>query len=159
EGEVSSVYASTGPNVQLMGVTPGIFPARNWIVREGRALQDSDIEAAHNVCVLGHKLAETVFPFGSGLGQRVKLNGINYRVVGILAPRGGMLGGDQDNFAAVPITGALHRYGRIWWSLSILVQAQDPASYDDTVEQVRGALRALRKTPPGAEDDFEVFSN
>ncbi|MHB9009158.1 MAG: ABC transporter permease, partial [Limisphaerales bacterium] len=31
--------------------------------------------------------------------------------------------------------------------------------YDETVEQVRGILRAVRKVPPGAEDDFEIFSN
>ena len=49
--------------------------------------------------------------------------------------------------------------GRTWRSLSILVQARDQASYEDTVEQVRGILRAIRKVPPGKEDDFEIFSN
>src|SRR6185436_19638497 len=44
-------------------------------------------------------------------------------------------------------------------SLNILVQARDQASYEDTVEQVRGIMRALRKVPPGKEDDFEIFSN
>ena len=44
-------------------------------------------------------------------------------------------------------------------SLTILVQARDAASYDDTVEQVRGILRVARKVPPGAEDDFELYSN
>jgi putative ABC transport system permease protein len=39
------------------------------------------------------------------------------------------------------------------------VQARDAKSYDDTVEQVRGILRAVRKVLPGMEDDFEIFSN
>ncbi|MBC8096215.1 MAG: FtsX-like permease family protein, partial [Akkermansiaceae bacterium] len=65
----------------------------------------------------------------------------------------------QDNFAVVPVTTGLERYGRWSRSLSILVQARDQASYDDTVEQVRGLLRVIRKVPPGAEDDFELFSN
>src|SRR6185369_13066454 len=38
-------------------------------------------------------------------------------------------------------------------------QASGGPTYDDTVEQVRGALRTIRKVPPGDEDDFEVFSN
>src|SRR5213075_2436702 len=44
-------------------------------------------------------------------------------------------------------------------SLAIYVQASGPPAYDDTVEQVRGALRTIRKVPPGVEDDFEIFSN
>src|SRR5256885_5691556 len=46
-----------------------------------------------------------------------------------------------------------------WRSLNILVQARDQASYEETVEQVRGILRVARKVPPGKEDDFEIFSN
>jgi putative ABC transport system permease protein len=158
-GEVSSRYEKSAPEVQLFGSTPGCFAAKNWNVSEGRPLLDSDVETAHDVCVLGASLAKTLFPYGSALGERVKLDGINYSVVGVLAPRGGTLGGDQDNFAVMPLTTGLNRYGRIWRSLSILVQARDQASYDDTVEQVRGILRAVRKVPPGKEDDFEIFSN
>jgi len=158
-GEVSSRYEKSAPDVQLFGSTPGCFAAKNWIVSEGRPLLESDVEAAHDVCVLGASLAKTLFPFGSALGERVKLNGINYSVIGVLEARGGTLGGDQDNFAVMPLTTGLNRYGRMWRSLSILVQARDQASYDDTVEQVRGVLRAARKVPPGKEDDFEIFSN
>jgi putative ABC transport system permease protein len=93
------------------------------------------------------------------LGQRLKINGINYTVVGVLEPKGGTLGGDQDNFAVVPVTTGLNRFGRWNRSLSILVQATDEARYEDTVEEVRGILRVLRKVPPGDEDDFEIFSN
>src|SRR5439155_10155280 len=96
---------------------------------------------------------------GSALGERIKLDGINYTVVGVLQSKGEMLGGNQDNFAVIPITTGLNRYGRSWRSLSILVQARDQAGYDDTVEQVRGVLRAIRKVEPGKEDDFEIFSN
>jgi putative ABC transport system permease protein len=117
------------------------------------------VDNARDVCVLGSGLAKAVFPFGSAMGERLKINGINYTVVGVLEARGASLGGDQDNFAIIPITTALNRYGRWWWSLTLLVQARDAASYEDTVEQVRGILRVARKVPPGAEDDFELFSN
>jgi putative ABC transport system permease protein len=158
-GEVSSRYGKTTLDVQLFGSTPGCFPAKNWLVREGRPLLESDVENAHDVCVLGAGLAKTLFPYGSPLGEKVKLDGINYLVIGALEPRGTALGGDQDNFAVMPLNTGLNRYGRTWRSLSILVQARDQTSYEDTVEQVRGILRATRKVPPGKEDDFEIFSN
>jgi len=157
-GQVETRYKKTAPTVQLFGETPGSFGARNWVLEEGRLLLDMDVDGARDICVLGNGLAKTVFPHGSPVGERLKINGINYLVVGVLEAKGGQLKGDQDNFAIVPVTTGLNRFGR-WRSLSILVQARDQASYDDTVEQVRGALRVIRKVPPGKEDDFEVFSN
>jgi len=158
-GQIESRYKKTAPNVQLFGETPGSFRARNWQLREGRLLLAMDVDGARDVCVLGAGLAKTVFPRASALGERLKINGINYDVVGVLEPKGGSLGGDQDNFAIVPVTTGMNRFGRWNRSLNILVCARNQASYDDTVEQVRGILRVLRKVPPGKEDDFEIFSN
>lgn len=158
-GEVVSKYAKTTPDVRLTGATPGSFPAKNWTVAEGRPLMDPDVEGSHDVCVLGAKLAKTLFPFGSALGERVKFSGINYTVVGVLEPKGASMGGNQDNFGVIPITTGLNRYGRFWRSLAILVQAESQETFADTQEQVRGLLRTIRKVPPGKEDDFEMFSN
>jgi len=158
-GQVETRYKKTAPTVQLFGETPGSFPARNWMLHEGRLLLDQDVDGTRDVCVLGSSLATNVFPFGSPIGERLKINGINYTVIGTLEPKGGQLGGNQDNFAIVPVTTGLNRFGRWNRSLNLLVQARDRASYDDTVEQVRGILRVARKVPPGQEDDFEIFSN
>jgi putative ABC transport system permease protein len=117
------------------------------------------VDSSRDVVVLGYNLATNVFPFGSGVGERLKINGINYTVIGVLEPKGGSLGGNQDNFAVVPVTTGLNRFGRWNRSLNFIVQARDQASYEDTVEQVRGILRVVRKVPPGKEDDFEIFSN
>jgi putative ABC transport system permease protein len=158
-GQIETRYKKTAPNVQLFGETPGSFPARNWSLQDGRLILDMDVDGARDVCVLGSSLAKSVFPHSSAVGERLKINGINYTVIGVLEPKGGQLKGDQDNFAVVPITAGLNRFGRWRRSLSILVQARDQASYDDTVEQVRGVLRVARKVLPGNEDDFEIFSN
>ena len=158
-GEATSRYGKTPPGVQLLGETPGSFPAMNWVVQEGRALLETDVDSARDVCVLGSGLMKTLFPFGSAVGDRVKFSGINYTVVGVLEPKGTMLGSGQDNFAVIPLSTGLNRFGRYWRSVSILVQARDKEAYDDTVEQVRGSLRTIRKVEPGKEDDFEIFSN
>jgi putative ABC transport system permease protein len=158
-GVVETRYKKTAPTVQLLGETPGSFPARNWTLKEGRLLLDTDVDNARDVTVLGHGLATNVFPFGSPVGDRLKINGYNYTVIGVLEPKGGSLGGNQDNFAVVPVTTGLNRFGRWNRTLNLIVMARDAASYEDTVEQVRGIMRVARKVPPGKEDDFEIFSN
>jgi putative ABC transport system permease protein len=157
-GEISSRYETTPPNVAVMGVSPGSFPSRNWIVGEGRAILESDLDAARDVCVLGHALALSLFPHASPLGERVGINGIPYTVIGVLEPKGSLHGGGGDREVLIPITAGMNRYGRRSQNVSLFVQAKDAASYVNTLEQVRGILRAIRKVGPGEEDDFEMFS-
>jgi putative ABC transport system permease protein len=158
-GQVETRFAQTAPTVQLYGETPGSFPARNWTVAEGRSLNEADVESARDVVVLGATLAQTVFPLGSPLGEKLKINGINYTVIGVLASKGATQQGNQDNLAIMPLTTGLNRFGRWNRSLNLLVQAPDRAAYENTLDEVRGALRVIRKVPPGAPDDFDVVSN
>jgi putative ABC transport system permease protein len=158
-GQIETQYAKTAPNVQMYGETPGSFPVRNWTVAEGRSLSEADVESAHDVVVLGATVAKTVFPFGSPVGEKLKIGGINYTVIGVLAPKGASLKGGQDNLAIVPITTGMNRFGWSNRSLNLLVQAHDRAAFEETVDEARGAMRVIRKVPPGEPDDFEVVSN
>ena len=158
-GELHTRYSKGVPSVLVFGETSGSLPARNWSVHEGRPLLDMDLDALRTVCVLGNKLAATLFPYSPAVGETLKIDGINFTIVGVLEPNGAFQGGNQDNYIIIPITTGLNRYGRMWRSLSILAVARDAASYDATVEEVRGLLRVIRKVPPGAEDDFEIYSN
>jgi putative ABC transport system permease protein len=159
-GPMSSRYSKGPPTVWLTGETPGSFPAQSWTISEGRALLESDMDSQRDVCVLGNSLAHDLFPFGSPLDEQVSFNGAKYTVVGVLEPKGSMEGSHQDNFALIPITTGIERYeDKRWLNLSILVQTRSPAMLDDTIDQVRGIMRAVRKVPPGQPDDFEIISN
>ena len=159
-GEIQNAHAQTAPEVRLWGGTPGSFSTRNWNLSDGRILVDADVAGARDVCVLGYSLATNLFPTTTPVGERLKVDGINYTVVGVLESQGTSLGGDQDNFAVIPLTTGLNRYGgNSWRSLQVQVQARDQASYDACVEEATGIMRAVRKVPPGEENDFEILSN
>ena len=113
------------------------------------------MDGLRDVCVLGSTWPTSLFPFGSAVGQRVSFNNVNYNVVGVLEPKGTMEGSHQDNFAIIPVTTGINRYeDKRWLNLTILVQARSAADYDDTVDQVRGIMRLIRKVPPGAGGRF-----
>jgi putative ABC transport system permease protein len=159
-GEIDTAHKRSAPDVQMLGETPGSFSARNWTLQDGRLLLDIDVDNARHVCVLGSGLATNLFESGSPIGERLKIDGINYTVVGVLESSGAAAGGDQDNFAVIPITTGLNRYGGGQWrSLDLLVQARDQGSLDDCMERSEGVLRAIRKVPPGDPNDFEISSN
>jgi putative ABC transport system permease protein len=157
--DFSTRFKNSVPNVRLYGESAGSFPARNWTLAEGRLFTDSDVDGERKVCVLANGLATNIFPNCTAVGEEVKIDGIKFNVIGVLEPKGSAMGNDQDNFVVVPITTGLKRYGRWWWSLNALVQARDRANYDSTMEEVRAAMRVIRKVRPGDDDDFELVSN
>ncbi len=154
--DVTSRYEKTPPNISMEGVTPGVFQTNTWTITAGRAVIQSDVDAARDICVISTDLATALFPHGSPLGQRIKIDSINYNVVGVLERTASEEA--ASGLVAVPITTGLNRYGRLR-DLSILVQAVDPDSFEDTKEQARGIMRTLRKVPPGEEDDFEILTS
>jgi putative ABC transport system permease protein len=155
----TSRYTDLEVDVPLLGASAESFSVKSWVVESGRAIMNSDVESARSVCVLGSTLARKLFPHSAPLGDRVKFRGINYSVIGVLESRGQTLGGDQDTFMVIPITTGLNRFGATYRSLSILIQAQSAKLLDDTMEQTRGILRAIRKVAPQEPDDFEIFTN
>lgn len=159
-GTMNSRYAKGPHSVTLLGETPGSFSAQSWVIDVGRPLLESDINGLRDVCVLGSSLADDLFPYSSPLGETVTFDGIRYTVVGVLQPKGSMSGGQEDNFAIIPVTTAINRYeDPRWINLNILVQARSLADYDATMDQVRSIMRRLRKVEPGKPDDFEITSN
>ncbi len=154
--ELSSPYAKTPPNVQLEGATPEVFPAADWNIVEGRALLESDVTAARDVCVLSESVAKALFRQGTAVGERIKYAALTFTVVGVLQPPASSA--EDRGLAVIPITTGLNRFGRRR-DISIMVQAPTPAAFSDTMEQCRGALRAIRKVPPGKEEDFEMVSS
>ncbi len=157
-GEVRSRFAKTNPNIAFRGMSPEAFATENLVIAEGRPFAQDDMKGGRRVTVLGSDLAKKLFPFGSALGEWVQFKGLKYTVVGVLESKGSMFGQSQDEFMTVPIRTVLNRYGRET-PLNIQIQASSAATFDDTVEQVRGVLRSIRKVPPGEEDDFEIVSN
>lgn len=156
--EASSRYDTTNPNISMQGVTSETFSARNMVIEEGRAITETDVESRRNVCVLGDELAKKLFPHASALGNPIRYDSISYTVVGVLKKKGSMFDAGADNMLLVPLTTAMNYYGHRR-SMTILVEAYNRASFEDTIEQVRGILRSIRRTKPIEEDDFEIESN
>lgn len=156
--EASSRFDTSNPDIRLHGVTGETFSARNLIIEEGRAITDTDVESRRNVCIPGYELAQKLFPHSSALGETIRFNSINYLVIGVLEKKGSLFDAGSDNMILVPLTTAMNYYGHRR-SMNFLIEAHDRKAYEDTIEQVRGALRSIRRLKPTDADDFEIESN
>ncbi len=149
----------TNPNVGLRGGDENYISAFNFDVAFGRNLAADDVEYARPVVVLGHDVAQKNFLNEDPLGRQVRIDGQNYLVVGVMAPKGTSFGRSQDNFVLVPITRWIAIYGQQWRSVSINVQARNQEELPDTMETAIGMMRLVRGLKPEDPNDFEIFSN
>src|SRR5574344_1548337 len=130
---------STSPRVELYGADEDYVPYSNAQIAEGRNFSQQDIKGAAFVCLLGSGVVSTVFKPGEhAVGQSVDLEGVKYRVIGLLASKGqGFGGGGADQSIIVPVTNARSYF------------FGDNASYEIGV-QPRIALEDMSPVPYGS---------
>ncbi len=149
-------------NVRVGGVTicgtNDVYPAiENWTVQDGRFLAEDDVHATRPVVVLGADVAQNIFPDGGAVDQDIRIGGQSYRVIGTLEKKGSIFGQSQDNIVNVPYTSFAKHWGMSTRrDVNISALAGAGYSMQETIDEIRGALRRVRRVPLDANDDFAI---
>ncbi|MGH2651390.1 MAG: ABC transporter permease, partial [Actinomycetota bacterium] len=134
----------------------GYYPLlAEFDLEDGRFFTMLEVERSRAVAVLGHTLAEKLFPDSDPVGKRIQIAGTHFLVIGVAEEQGSVLGQSQDEFAAIPITTLQKLFGRRA-SISIPVQAADLESFRRAREEATWAMRIRHRLKPGQENDFAV---
>ena len=149
-------------NAAVQGASPSYFKMGVTNLGEGRYFSDEENARHANVLVIGHDVANTLFPFSNALDQQVTINGRSYTVVGVLAEREIFLTGAEDpnneNKAAyMPYLTLRKLYPEVNDNF-VLAQAR-PGLMNEAVEEVRELLRRRRKVAFGNADNFGISTS
>jgi putative ABC transport system permease protein len=101
-----------GRSVTVLGVTPDLPTLWRFGARQGSFWPKGDPRRAVPLAVLGPKLAREVFGERSPLGEFVRVAGGRFRVIGVMVPKGQMMGFDIDDVAYVPVASALDLFNQ-----------------------------------------------
>jgi len=142
-------------NVRILGTTEGYTSVGKYETDEGRPIDEDDISRRRPVCVIGSEVAEGLFPRLDPIGKSIHVSGHELVIVGILAPRGNVLGQSQDNIVVIPL-GEFQKIFGVHRSLSIVVSAAPGVTLDQLEDEARVVLRAARHVPLGKPDDFAI---
>jgi putative ABC transport system permease protein len=160
------VYGGNVDTVPIQASTPDYGEIRGYEVERGRFFGDTDYNGRSRVVVLGAETVENLYPEDvDPLETDVKIDGINFRVIGILEEQGGGLFGSQDNLLILPLTTAQERLfnarSRRTGELlvdTILLQAVSSEAVQDVVIDATEALRQTHNISFRDEDDFVVLT-
>ncbi len=155
--QVSS-SGKTSASVGLQGTLPDFEKAGTQVVAEGRFFSQFENDTNQNVCVIGAKVADDFFRFGSPVGDTLKIGEQEFRVVGVLQKREQFLfsGGsdDQNNVIYMPYNVA--RKLKPNSDDIYLLAVAKPGQMQAAMDQVTDTLRIRRQVPFGKPDNFGI---
>jgi len=148
-------------DASITGSTPEYFTLQNYSLLEGDFLTQDQQLGSSSVAVIGPGVADKLFGRRDGVvGETVRIEGQPFRIVGLLASKGGGMFGSEDNSVIVPFNTAqarlIHRSGLRQIDM-ILVQAVSAEAVPSATDEIAQILRQRHRTEIGV-DDFTIFS-
>lgn len=140
--------------VTIQGTGPDMPFVEDRALAAGRFFTRGELWARARVCVLGADVADVLFGAIDPVGRDVRAGGYRYRVVGVLEEKGQVLGNNQDELLAVPVTTLQQERG--WGRVLdyILIQPTGPDRVRAAREEVESLMRRRRGLEAGEDNNF-----
>ncbi len=157
-GSVQVRHFNKNSRTSLLGTSPTYFAVRNFRVEMGVPFSDADIEAAARVAVIGPTTARNLFgaDYAWALGEMIQVNGVAYRVKGILLAKGDQGWFNPDDQVIIPYSTAMKQVLGIDYFNEIDISAVDESRLGELQKKVTLLMRRQHRLADSAANDFNV---
>lgn len=162
--EVSSryqvVYKGNNTNTSVMGTDASYASIRNVSVEYGEFINNSYVESKSKVCVLGPSVVEDLFGEDADssevIGKTIKINKIEFKVIGITKEKGGSGFSNQDDMIYIPYTTAMRYLSGNEYLSEIDVQISDANEMEEAQTEITNLLLSLHNISDPTSADFSI---
>ncbi|MBC1473945.1 FtsX-like permease family protein [Listeria grandensis] len=105
-GQVKATFDYKSKDLKLIGTNEQYKDARGLKLDAGRFLLPIDVEYGQKIVVIGPNVASDLFGFSDPIGEYIRVNGMPYKVVGVLKEKGESMMGSSDDQIFVPLSAA-----------------------------------------------------
>jgi putative ABC transport system permease protein len=145
-------------SVSIRGRSAGWPSVMGGDIFPGRSFTSLESAANTRVAVINKRMSDEFFGHRDPLGQRIKIRGVPFRVIGIYQPPPDIFGQGNSPEATVP-QGAFRKYVRTWrFGLNFFITPAEGVSVNDATEDVTAAMRSIRGLGPRDENNFGVVT-
>ncbi|MFA6383338.1 MAG: ABC transporter permease [Parcubacteria group bacterium] len=146
-------------NTQVVGTTQDYLAVRNVTIDSGSFLNDQQIKSSAKVAVLGPTTRDDLFGAGvDPVGQTVRINKMDFQVIGVTVAKGGSGFSNQDDVAYVPLSTAQHYLSGNQYLSNISVAAADQNSMTAVQQEISDLLMARHKITDATQADFNLMN-
>lgn len=153
-GRVTVKNGTVSTQVSLTGTNSSYQQVRDMKINEGRFLSDMDVEYRQKVIVLGANTAQNLFGFENPVGKDVQVNGSSFKIVGVLASKGGSMGQSGDDVIIMPLSTA-QRIVKNTSIQTVYVQVSSEEKLNTVMAQIQNKLAVMF---PNKQDNYSVFN-
>lgn len=158
-GRAQVVYKNKNWNTQAEGVAVSYAQLRSSVPTVGRFFTEDEVKTREKVALLGTTVVRELFGNTNPIGKTIKINLINFRVIGILPAKGTAGPRDQDDTVLVPITTAMYRLLGKQYVDSIYVEVKSADLADAAQEAVSDLIiKQHRLITEDQKDSFSIFN-
>ncbi len=154
-------YLNKNTSTDIIGTTPNYLQVRLYTISAGRMFTNAEDKGSQLVAVLGDAVVQDlgITDAASIVGQMIRVQGIQFRVVGVLAPKGQGTGfGNPDDLVLIPITTARYRIVGRDQLRTINVLAPTDSLVTPTMAEAQSILARAHRLRPGAPSDINIRS-
>ncbi len=149
----------TNTNTQVVGTVPSYPDVRNISIDEGSFITEQHLRSLSKVAVLGPTARDDLFGEGAEIiGQTIRINKVDFKIIGITKTKGGTGFGSQDDMIFVPLSTAQRFLAGDTYVTTISIQAQDQNSMKDIQDQVTNLLLDRHHITDKSLADFSVLN-
>ena len=156
QGHVQAVYQSRNWSTSILGTSTDYQSVRDAAPASGRFFSASEMKTRAKVAVIGVTVAQQLFPDEDPLNKWVKINRINFQVIGVLPEKGVSGFRNADDQIVIPLTTAMHRVVGTDYINYFDVQVADAAKMDDVSNEITDTIVKLHRLPPSQQDSIDV---
>jgi len=152
-------YGEQSTQYPVVGTTPIFQDLRNYYVREGRFFTEIDDRERLSSCVLGHGVIKDLKLPSNPIGRDIHIDGKSFRIIGVMEPKGQLLGQDLDKFVMIPFGTAVGVYGDdASKQVVLLLRVRSTELVDRATTEIEDILRIRHQLRSEQPNDFEVVS-
>jgi putative ABC transport system permease protein len=146
-------------STRVQGVTGEYINFSSFDAERGRMMSPTEVDTARPVTILGWRTADRLFGESvDPIDKIIQIEGVHFRIVGVSAKRGSLLGQSQDEFAVIPFGQFQMMFGSRR-QVSLTVKPRDVALMPEAIDEATVALRISRRLKPKQTDNFGIFTS
>ncbi len=142
-------------NTRVYGCTTDYAALSSLTAQEGRFWTEKEYTARARVAVIGKTVATGLFGEEDPIGQKVRINGDPFTVIGLLEEKGYSFM-DQDDRVLCPFSTVQERMLHITYVNNIVISSDNDSDLSQIESDVTNLLRTRHRIATGAEDDFSI---
>ena len=150
------IYGNKNWDTRVQGVGVDYAEMRASDPDVGRFFTEDELRKRAKVVVIGRTIARELFGESDPIGAVMKINRINFEVIGVLPEKGSNPWRDRDDIVIIPITTAMYRLLGEDYVRSIDVEVKSSELMAEAQEALKDLVVKLHHLPPDRRDSFQI---